>query len=58
MGTAVDCGDINGDGLPDLVVANAGDVSLMVFYNQLDPAILSLFSDGFESGDTTAWGAP
>ena len=52
VGTAIACGDINGDGLPDLVVGYSGDPSIVVFYNQLEPA---LFEDGFESGDTGAW---
>ncbi len=50
VGTAIAFGDINGDGLPDLVVGNSGDPSVMVFYNRG-----ALFADGFESGDTTRW---
>jgi len=52
VGTAIAFGDINGDGLPDLVVGNSGDTSLWVFYNTGDPPI---FVDGFETGDTTRW---
>ena len=54
VGTAIAFGDINGDGLPDLVVGNSGDTSLWVFYNTGAPPI---FTDGFESGDTSAWSA-
>jgi hypothetical protein len=32
-------------------VGNSGDPSVMVFYNRLG----TLFSDGFESGDLSAW---
>jgi hypothetical protein len=53
VGTALAFGDINGDSALDLVVGNAGDVSVMVFYNQLGP--VEIFTDGFESGDTSAW---
>ncbi len=51
VGTAIACGDINGDGLRDIIVGNAGDVSILVFYNKSG----QLFADGFESGDVTAW---
>ncbi len=54
VGTAIAFGDINGDGLPDLVVGNSGDTSIWVFYNTGEPP---LFADGFESGDTTLWSA-
>jgi hypothetical protein len=50
-GTAVAFGDIDGDHWPDLVVGNSGDPSVLVFYNRLG----TLFSDGFESGDLSAW---
>ena len=53
VGTALAFGDVNGDGMPDLIVGNSGDVSVMVFYNQLPLPVL--FADGFESGDTQAW---
>lgn len=52
-GTALAFADINGDGRLDLVVGNSGDPSLFVFYNQL----ATIFTDGFESGDTLAWSA-
>ena len=52
VGTAIAFGDLNGDGLPDLVVGNSGDTSIWVFYNTGVPPI---FIDGFESGDTAAW---
>lgn len=52
VGTAIAFGDINGDGLPDLVVGNSGDTSIWVFYNTGVPPV---FVDGFESGDTTYW---
>jgi hypothetical protein len=52
VGTAIAFGDINGDRLPDLVVGNSGDVSVMVFYNLSEPWF---FADGFESGDTAGW---
>jgi len=32
VGTAIAFGDITGNGRPDLIVGNSGDVSLMVFY--------------------------
>ena len=57
VGTALAFGDLDGDGLPDLVVGNSGDVSVMVFFNRLDNPSL-LFTDGFESGDTSAWTTP
>lgn len=50
-GTALAYGDIDGDRWPDLIVGNSGDVSVMVFYNQLG----KVFDDGFEAGNTTAW---
>ncbi|MDX1555048.1 MAG: VCBS repeat-containing protein, partial [Xanthomonadales bacterium] len=47
-GTAIAFGDIDGDGMPDLVVGNSGDPSVMVFLNLLDgPA--RILTDGFES---------
>lgn len=53
-GTAIAFGDLDGDEMPDLVVGNSGDVSVMVFFNQLEnPG--AIFADGFESGDTAAW---
>ncbi len=52
VGTAIAFGDINGDGLPDLVVGYSGEPSVVVFYNRGGP-----FADGFESGDTSAWSA-
>lgn len=52
VGTAIAFGDINGDDLPDLVVGNAGDTSIWVFYNEGEPP---LFTDGFETGDTSVW---
>jgi hypothetical protein len=52
VGTAIAFGDINGDGVRDLIVGNSGDVSVMVFYNRTD---LTVFADGFESGDTFEW---
>ena len=52
VGTAIAFGDLNGDDLPDLIVGNAGDTSIWVFYNTGEPP---LFADDFESGDTTAW---
>jgi hypothetical protein len=54
VGTAIAFGDIDGDDMPDLVVGNSGDVSVMVFLNLLESPVL-IFSDGFESGDTMAW---
>lgn len=53
-GTAIAFGDLDGDSLPDLVVGNSGDISVMVFLNQLESPSL-IFGDGFESGDTSAW---
>ena len=50
VGTAIAFGDINGDGLVDLVVGYSGEPSIVVFYNRG-----GLFEDGFESGDTSAW---
>jgi hypothetical protein len=52
VGTAIAFGDVNGDGLPDLVIGYSGEPSIVVFYNR-GP----LFADGFESGDTSAWSA-
>lgn len=51
VGTALDFGDINGDGAVDIILGYAGDPSIVVFYN----LAADLFSDGFESGDTTSW---
>ena len=53
-GTAIAFGDINGGGLPDLVVGNSGDTSIWVFHNDGVPPI---FVDDFESGNTGAWSA-
>jgi hypothetical protein len=50
-GTALAFGDLDGDGWPDLVVGNSGDPSVMVFYNRLAMP----FTDGFETGDLSAW---
>ncbi|MCB1035759.1 MAG: VCBS repeat-containing protein, partial [Acidobacteria bacterium] len=55
-GTALAFGDLNGDTFPDLVVGNSGDPSVMVFYNRTAFGI-PIFSDGFESGDLSAWSA-
>lgn len=52
VGTAVACGDISGDGMPDLILGFSGDVSVVVFFNQLGGPI---FVDGFEDGTTDAW---
>jgi hypothetical protein len=52
VGTALDFGDIDGDGHLDIILAYAGDVSLAVFYNLASDEI---FTDGFESGSTSAW---
>lgn len=52
VGTAVACGDISGDGMPDLILGFSGDTSVAVFFNQLETA---LFRDGFEDGTTDAW---
>lgn len=52
-GTAIAFGDVDGDGWPDLVAGNSGDPSVFVFYNRLG----RIFTDSFESGDTTAWSA-
>lgn len=49
-GTALAFGDITGNGFPDLVVGNSGDVSVMVFYNRI-----GVFADAFERGSTDAW---
>lgn len=49
-GTALAFGDITGNGFPDLVVGNSGDVSVMVFYNRI-----GVFADGFERGTVAAW---
>jgi hypothetical protein len=46
VGTAIAFGDINGDGLTDLVVGNSGDVSVKVFYNQLVLCPADLDDDG------------
>jgi len=54
VGTGLAFGDVDGDGMPDLVLGNAGDPSVMVFYNQLESPAL-IFRDGFEAGDTSAW---
>lgn len=53
VGTAIACGDIDGDHYPDVIVGNAGNPSLYVFLNRSGP----LFADGFESGDFTSWSA-
>lgn len=46
-GTAIAFGDIDGDDMPDLVVGNSGNVSLMVFLNQFDaPCTEDLDGDG------------
>ena len=50
-GTALAFGDFDGDGWPDLVVGNSGDPSVMVFYNRNAMP----FTDGFETGDLSAW---
>ena len=52
-GTALAFGDLNGDGRLDLAVGNAGDPSVLVFYNQLP--VNDIFADGFESGNVDAW---
>lgn len=52
VGTAVACGDISGDGMPDLILGFSGDTSVAVFFNQLEAP---LFRDGFEDGTTDAW---
>ena len=54
VGTALAFGDINGDRMPDLVLGNSGDVSVMVFYNQL-PLPAAIFADGFEDGSLGRW---
>jgi len=52
VGTAAACGDISGDGMPDVILGFSGDTSVAVFFNQLETLI---FSDGFEDGTTDAW---
>lgn len=52
VGTAIACGDIDGDSYPDVVVGNAGEPSIYVFLNQGSGEV---FADGFESGDLSAW---
>ena len=48
-------GDLNGDGRPEVVAATQ-DTNNNEILHVLDGAPnLSLFADGFESGDTTAW---
>ncbi len=51
VATALDFGDINGDGRLDLIIGYAGDPSIVVFYNQAN----EIFQDGFETGDTSGW---
>jgi hypothetical protein len=50
VGTAIAFGDFNGDGLADLAIGYSGEPSIVVFYNRG-----GLFTDGFESGDVSAW---
>ena len=53
-------GDVNGDGVPDLLVnemlgntPSAADVGNLLLID--GPAVLPIFADSFESGDTSAW---
>ncbi|MDY7110003.1 MAG: VCBS repeat-containing protein [Planctomycetota bacterium] len=62
-GTALAFGDISGNGRPDLIVGNSGDVSLMVFYAEDFDCPADFDGDG--DVDTTdllfllaAWGTP
>jgi len=45
VGTAIAFGDINGNGRPDLIVGNSGDISVMVFYAESFPCPADLTGD-------------
>ncbi len=49
-GTAIECGDIDGNGFPDVIVGNSGDPSIHVFLDRM-----GVFADGFEAGSAGAW---
>ena len=46
VGTAIAFGDINGDQWPDLIVGNAGDPSVKVFYAEVPPLLGDVNCDG------------
>lgn len=48
-------GDLTGDGIPEVAVGTQDTVNNVVVHVLDGGAALVLFSDGFESGDTSAW---
>ena len=63
VGTAIAFGDITGNGRPDLIVGNSGDVSLMVFYAEDFDCPADFDGDGdVDTADLLhllgAWGTP
>jgi len=63
VGTAIAFGDISGNGRPDLIVGNSGDVSLMVFYAEDFECPADFDGDGdVDTADLLfllgAWGTP